>query len=306
MLRTELSIERWILYGGSYAANYALAIADQYPDRIESMILDSAYISRVGWQEYYVDSLTEPYRYLFEYCAPDSGCDKSAQSLRQRFWALTEKLEAEPVRLTIEIVSGYEVELLLDGDRLNAALMIGIYEPAIFIDFPAILTDLERDDYRSFEPYLRDYVGFLLDPYWGDISQMAHYCYEDKPSIDFERIEILIEQLPPGFIRDNARVGYDWPDHCARMGITETAPRAIPSRKIETPVLFLHGRLDLVTPLGNVRKITAWFDTFHLLEYDVGHGVLGNALCAHASAILFTLSPGADISTLDRNCREGS
>ena len=290
-LREALGIPGWVLYGVSYAANYALAIADEYPDRVASMVLDSAYVSRVPWHEYYLDSITRPYRYLYDYCSLDIDCRRPEENIRERFWALTEKLESDPVRLAVEVEPGGKVELLLDGDRFNAALINGIYDAKIFSDFPRIVSRLEQGDYSVFEPYLQAYVGFLLDPDWGDISQMAHYCADDKPAVDFARIETLIEQLPAGFIRDNARVGFDWPDQCGRMGLGDADLHSVPSRKLDIPVLFVHGQLDLVTPVGNVRKIAGYFENFHLLVFDVGHGVLGSSTCAHVATNVFLRYP---------------
>ncbi len=45
-LRKALSISRWILFGGSWGAALALAYAQQYPDRVSSIVLRAVFTAR--------------------------------------------------------------------------------------------------------------------------------------------------------------------------------------------------------------------------------------------------------------------
>jgi pimeloyl-ACP methyl ester carboxylesterase len=85
-LRRAAGIERWVLFGVSYAANYALTIANEFPDSVESMVLDSAYVSRVGYHETFIEQTTRPYRLLFNYCNYDPDCKEPIDNVKARFW----------------------------------------------------------------------------------------------------------------------------------------------------------------------------------------------------------------------------
>ena len=301
-LRKAAGVERWALLGVSYGANYALKIADLYPETVESLVLDSAYVSKIGLHEYFLESVLGPYELLFDYCDVDPECERPIANIENRFWDLEQKFDADPVMLTVRLENGEAVEILLDGDRFVGAIMLAIYNPLIFRDLPGIITGLERGDLSNIEIYVEDYVRYLLDPSWSDISQMAHYCNEEKAQIDFTRIEALLDRLPAGFIRENARLAVEWPDQCDRMLIEETAPVAIPSRRSTIPTLFLHGYLDVITPLENVRKITRYFGDYRLLVLNVGHGVLPSAGCSRTATAKFLSDPDVSSEQLNRYC----
>lgn len=45
-LRTELGIERWLVFGGSWGSTLALAYAEQHPDRVSEMVLMAIALTR--------------------------------------------------------------------------------------------------------------------------------------------------------------------------------------------------------------------------------------------------------------------
>jgi pimeloyl-ACP methyl ester carboxylesterase len=291
-LRQVAGIERWVLFGVSYAANYALTIADEYPATVESMVLDSSYVSRIGFHENYIEEITRPYQMLFDYCIYDPDCRQPIANLEERFWALYSGLNKHPIPLELENVDNSDrFPMLLDGERFLSAIMEGIYDVQIFRDLPHIITELENGKSYSLTPYLWLHVDYMLNPYWGDVSDMAHYCYEQKPQIDFARIREQFDRLPSGYIRDNAPLMLDWPDHCEQMQIHEAAPKLVPSQRLAMPTLFLHGNLDSVTPLSSVRKILHYFKRAQLLTFDLGHSVLTSSYCARNSMALFIADP---------------
>lgn len=291
-LRQAAEIERWVLLGVSYGANYALTIANEYPNTVESMVLDSSFVSRIGLQESYIELMTRPYRMLFNYCKYDPDCKQPIDKVKSRFWALYQKLNQTPMPVELEYIQGEEkFSLVLDGERFLAAVMQGIYGIEIFKDLPEIINELENGEYHSLEPYLWLHVDYMLDPNWGDVSSMAHYCYEEKPQIDFAEIRARFDQLPTGYIQDTAEFFLEWPDLCEQMQILQTAPKLIPSRRLSPPTLFLHGRLDRVTPLTSVRKIMHFFRQAHLLIFDLGHSILTSSSCARNSMTVFVNDP---------------
>ncbi len=291
-LRRVTGVERWVLLGISYGANYALTIADEFPDRVESMVLDSAFVSRVAYHERYIEWMTRPYRLLFNYCKHDPDCQQPIPRVKERFWALYEKLNKTPISMEFEYaVDQDKIALVLDGERFLDAIMQGIYGVEIFRDLPRIITDLENGDHRSLHPYLWLHVDYMLHPTWGDVSEMAHYCYETRPFTDFDLIRSQFAELPAGYLRDNAEFFLDWPDHCEQMNIREAAPRLIPSQKLVIPTLFLHGKLDSITPLSSVRSIQRYFKNAHVLTFDLGHSILTSSDCALDMIAIFIADP---------------
>ena len=296
-LRRTIGIDRWVLLGISYGANYALTLADLYPDTIEAMVLDSAYVARTDTSQRYLDWLIKPYQRLFDYCEYDPQCDAPLPRVRERFWKLHASLERDP--LVIDFAHGRDrIALVLDGARFLEAIMQGVYGVEIYRDLPRIITQLERGEYSALRPYLRQHVDYMLDTDWGDVSEMAHYCYETGPFMDYERIRASFAELPPGHLRDTAEFFLDWPDHCAQMKIDSAAPQLVPSRPVQAPTLFLHGRFDSITPLAHVLEIQEYFQRPQLVGFDLGHSILTSSHCALGSAAKFIDNPAIPYAQL--------
>lgn len=291
-MRRAAGIKQWVLVGVSYAANYAITIANEYPDSVESMALDSARVLRVRLHDRYIETIAGPYQKLFRYCDHDPACEQPLANLEKRFWSLYRKLSEEPAQVRIDHASQAEkITLTLNGERFLAAMLQGVYGIEIFKDLPNIITELESGNSYSIEPYLWLHVDYMLDRSYGDVSATAHYCYEEEPFIDFEHIETLIDELPPGYLQDTARLMLGWPDYCKRMQITETASKVLPTRPIPTPTLFLHGKLDTITPLSDITNIQPFFENHRLLTLALSHSILSSSECARERAARFIENP---------------
>jgi len=287
-LRLAANVDQWVLLGVSYGSTYAQTITEMFPGSVESMILDSATFPRIKAHHDFIRRTTRPYQKLFNYCDNDPACTEADKNMENRIWALVQKLSDEPIFMLLENpYSDGVIPFLLNGDRLIGAMFEGIYGVEIFSELPAIIADLEARRQDRIKPYVMSYVEYMLDRSWGDVSATSHYCYEDKPFIDFEQIESLIEELPEGYIRNSARYFESWSRYCDRMKIESAAPVLVPSEPFPVPTLFLHGRFDGVTPLSDVENNRSGFINHQLVTFDQSHSILTADDCAEQLAGLF-------------------
>jgi len=287
-MRIAANVEQWVLLGVSYGSTYAQTIAELFPESIAAMVLDSATFPRVKAHHDFVRRTITPYRKLFNYCDSDPVCTEPDRNMEKRIWALVEKLSEKPVFMLLDNpYSDSVIPFNLNGDRLIGALFEGIYGVEIFSELPAIVSDLESRRQESIKPYVLSYVEYMLDRTWGDVSATAHYCFEDKPFIDFQQINELIEELPEGYIRTSARYYESWSKYCDRMEIDTVAPVLVPSEPFPMPTLFLQGRFDGVTPLSDVEANRSYFTNNRLLTFDRSHSILTADDCAEELAAKF-------------------
>lgn len=301
-MRMAAGIDQWVLLGVSYGTTYALTIAELFPDSIEAMVFDSATFAKIKPHHNFVQRTTMPYRQLFNYCDNDPDCAKPDPDIESRIWALVEELSAEPILMILEDpFNGGAIAFNLNGDRLIAVLLNSVYSTEIFSELPDIVSDLQQREQDSIEPYVLSYVSYMLDRAWGDVSASAHYCYEDKPFIDFQQIEQLIGELPRGYIRESARYFDNWSKYCNQMNFKTMAPVLVPSRPLQIPTLFLQGRFDSVTPLSDVEANRADFSNHQLLTFDLSHSILTADECAEKLAAVFIEQHKIDASDLSCN-----
>lgn len=301
-LRNTLEIKQWILIGVSYASIYAQTIVREYPTRVQALILDSAAFPNLPASEDFVAHTMAPYEALFDYCAAVPTCETPLEGLEERLWQLVDAFNKSP--LITEVIHPYEgkkIEVMVNGHRLIESLIDGTYGEAIFHELPEIITELEQRKSTALEPFVHNYLGYLLDTTYGDISAVSHYCYETKPFIDIAQMREGARDLPAGFIRDYAQLSIDWPDLCDALGVAAGEPRLGVPLQTEVPTLFLHGELDPITRLVDVRSQLAHFSRGVVVTFPLSHDVLSSDQCAESVAAKFVENPFIEETAL--TCR---
>lgn len=274
-LRTAMGVGQWVLYGASYASVYAQLYTRDYPDRIDSMILDSATFLDTPRHEVLVREFTEPFKRLFSYCQVAAGCvADDSRRIETRFWNLVRLLDRKPVRVEVSLTDNEPVVVVLTGWRFLDSMLWGVYEEKIFSEFPKILDELERGETRTVRPYVEDLLAYLLDETFGDISASSHFCIDRKPYENELKIKEAIERIPYAYARDIARLGLEYADYCAQMSIPPAAEGLDKPVVTDVPTLFIHGELDSITLLDHVNKRRLNFSNSHLVTSAQAHIVL--------------------------------
>lgn len=276
LLRETVGVKQWALIGVSYGAVYAQTIAKLFPDSVEAMILDSPAFPNLKLDSRFIDRTMAPYHALYDYCNADSACSQPLDNFIERLWALYDKLSANPIEIqTYHPVTGEDLLFVLNGERFIGVLIDGVYGEDIFKDLPKIIADLEKGKHASIVRYVDDYATFLFDTHYGDLSATAHYCYDDKPYINFDALQPLIAEIPEPQIQETMRLSLEWPDLCDDMGEFHSNPLVASPLVTDIPTLFLNGKLDSITPLDDVIAQQKNFSGSYVKTFEVSHGILG-------------------------------
>ena len=295
LMRKAAKIKQWVLFGVSYSTMYAQFVANEFPDSVESMVLDSAVFPNIKGHHNFIARTMAPYRALLNYCETSSECVAPLQDLEQRIWYLHKRLNQYPLNVTIP--HPYEADtlrVLLNGERFLSAIMMGVYGEKIFEDIPRIINELEAGQYESLVPYLEAYLMYSLDTQYGDISAEAHFCYEDKAFTDFDLMKQLAHELPAGYIRDTTLLVLNWPDYCDKMQIPPGNSKVATIKPNDIPMLFVHGELDTITLLNDVLEQKSNYNQSQLVTFPVSHSVLSADVCAEYTSAEFIANPTKD------------
>ncbi|MEM7082468.1 MAG: alpha/beta fold hydrolase [Pseudomonadota bacterium] len=301
-LRRAAQIERWVLYGGSYGTVYAQLYARQFPQHVESMILDSATFLDIPYHEIFVRDMTRPYEQLFGYCSQHE-CDEamSPPDIERTFWSLVAQLDETPLEMVVHHpFTGSQERVVLTGWRFLDSVVWATYGEDIFPTFPSLLQDMQRGDTTRLTPHVEELLYFLLDHSYGDISASAHFCVDKKPYIDQPALERAISTIPYSYVRNIAAMSMRFSDYCDDMNIPVLATDLADPILTDVPTLFIHGELDSVTLLEHVEERVVHFSNHHLAVSAQSHIVLDDP-CVQQVARQFVVN--ALNQPLDANCR---
>ena len=144
-LRKALKLEQWNVYGLSYGTELALSMVRDHPEGIRSLIIDAVLppsAVSLGWVW---TNANEAINNVFRACADQPACAAKYGDLSAQFTAAVQKLEANPLTMTVK-VPGTETstKVVLDGGAL--ANWIGsLPDPVVpLTSIPAAISALTR------------------------------------------------------------------------------------------------------------------------------------------------------------------
>ncbi len=289
LLRQQLQIKKWNLYGVSYGSRYALTLAREYPNTVESMVLDATVFPNIRYMDRYAEDLEDAFERLIAICADSPPCLDALENPEQRFWSLVDSLKSNPVQITIEHpFNNQKLDMVLSADRFLSVLYDALYDAEQFSEIPQIIADLENNEPGVFEEKVNDWIEFQTNPDFGDASAAAHFCYEESPFIDYRKAIESAARLRPQ-LRESAIALLEYSrEKCTRLPVPAAPP--IEGQPVVTniPTLFLHGALDPVLPVEYLEQQLVHFSqSDYEIFNEISHSIVGVHPCGETMAGAF-------------------
>lgn len=289
LLRQQLRIKKWNLYGVSYGSRYALTLAREYPETVDSMVLDATVFPNVRYMDRYAENLEDAFERLISICADSAPCLNELVNPEQRFWSLVDALKRNPVQITIEHpLNKQKLNMVLNADRFLSILYVALYDAEQFSEIPQIIVSLENDQLGAFEEKVNDWLEFQTDASFGDASAAAHFCYEESPFIDYPKAIEAAAGLRPQLSESAVALLKYSREQCARSHVPAAPP--IEGRPVVTdiPTLFLHGALDPVLPVEYLEQQLVHFSqSDYEIFSEISHSIVGVHPCGETMAGAF-------------------
>lgn len=294
-LRRALGYEQWNLLGLSYGTRLALTIMRDDPDGVRSVVLDSVYPPQVS-------PVDEPTRFdraldlVFSVCADDSACAVEHPDLRERFFALVEQLDADPIIITVfDEVDGIQREMLIDGITLTELVFEGLYTAGIIRLLPQAIAEIEDGTYITITRIAAYSFGQRESFSLG--MHFAVQCHEEYPFTTSDQYAAAIEPYPE--LSDYFLAALFYGDNALEMcelwpaGVGDDIENEPVSSDL--PTLVLAGQFDPITPPSWGRSAAETLTNSYFFEIpSIGHGAVFEHVCPQSMAREFLHDPTAE------------
>ncbi len=299
-IRQAGSYEKLVLYGTSYGTKVAERYAQEYPGRVEALVLDSV-VPPNGPEAFDETTFAAVPRVLSQLCS-GGACARITPDPVHDLGRLVRRMGGGSVRGRVIDGHGVARTTRVSSDDLLAILMEGDFDPILRAEFPAAVRSAVRGDTAALARLIKRAEGagegegeeslsegFDVPLYYSTICDETTFPWNRAASSKKRFSEALAALRAQGssafapFTTSNALSLSDVPE-CAAWPLTSTGPEVDTAPLPDVPTLILSGADDLRTPTANAQAVAAQIpDASLLVVPNTGHSVLGSdpTPCAH-------------------------
>ncbi len=316
------------MYGDSYGTFFAQVFAGRHPNRVRSVILDSAYPT-YGESAWY-PTQTQAMQHAFDLaCRRSAACKNGGASFLWTLRRVLSKVRANPWRGVSHDADGRQARVVVNGPTLVAVAFGATYGPAFYREMTAAMRSGLRGDRAPLLRLVAEALGGGTDA--GDPLEYSEgldaavachdypqlYDMTASPALRARQYAAALAQRArtrpatygPFTVREYARSDWQSLDWCTRWPSAPSSnpagPPTPPSGSYSSvPVLVLSGDMDSITTPAEGTQITEQFpnaqqvvlrNSFHVTAM----GDIDN--CAQRLVRAFVKSPGP-LSAGQRAC----
>ncbi len=269
------------LYGGSYGTTLALSVMRDHPEVLRSVILDTVTPTDVDLSAAWGANAERALNLVFDQCATDAVCNSVFPNLKEVFFEVVARFDAEPLILQVTHPdTGEPVEFRANGSDLIAGVITMLYHPDQIPMVPAAIYSV----YLGQTDVLAPAAAASLHEGSTNGAFVAFRCHDDTLATAPEVVEAAIAAIDPR-LQTFSTARYD--DELARCAAWDAAAPAKPFElepvTSTIPTLLLSGELDPVTPPAwGEQAARTIAPSYHYVFPGIGHG--GNAFSTDCGA----------------------
>jgi pimeloyl-ACP methyl ester carboxylesterase len=291
-LRRALGYDQVNLWGGSYGTRLALEVMRRYPDGLRSVVLDAVYPPDV---DLYVEAPANFRRALdrlFDACSGNPVCSDAHPHLRQTFFSMIGRLNAQPVLLESEDpFTGDLRQTYVNGNTILALTFQLLYDSRLRYLLPQQFEAASQGDYRAFElaiAALTQSVGLSSRG-----MMLSVQCHEELAFSSPEAIRAEVEKHSEvRGIYTSSLLGELAYRVCEEWGAGRAEATANEPVASDVPTLLMTGEFDPITPPAWGRRAAETLSRGYVFEYPgVGHGASALPGCPQQMLVAFLADP---------------
>ncbi|UCC77559.1 MAG: alpha/beta fold hydrolase [Anaerolineales bacterium] len=292
-IRIALGYEQVNLVGGSYGSLLAQAVMRDHPQGIRSVVINSVLPLEKSFSVEASATSADAILRLLNACEADGACSTVYPDLQEVLFAIIERLNAEPVPITVtNPLDGQSYQALLSGEAVLGNLVTFLYLTQITPVLPQAIYNVYNGDYELMTQLSSTRLALLDLTSRG--MMMSVLCTDDligRTPDDLLNVRAALPQQLVSSAAPEVVVEYGIFGICGNWPVQQ-APASVKEPLVsDIPTLVLEGEFDPVTPPEYGQLVASYLANSYFFEFPgVGHDVLSIA-CARMTAGAFINDP---------------
>ena len=298
-IRQALGYKTLNLYGISYGTRLALTVMRDFPQAVQSTVIDSVVPLEVDDIAGYIPDTERVFKQLWDSCASSTQCNSAYPNLENVFYQTVDKLNAKPIKVTSRtspLSKGYPV--VIDGNALIDALFQAFYVTEVIPYLPEVI-------YQARDGQVDTIAAFLLELTGENsvISYGMYYSVDCQEEVAFttpDKVKAAAQGVPPQLITAEMPGNDSEFDVCNAWGAGKAPAIENQPVKSDIPTLVMAGTFDPVTPPAYSKQVADELSKSVYVEIpNSGHGASLSGACPFQLVTNFFNQP---TQQLDSSC----
>lgn len=287
VIAEALGYERIDFYGVSYGSLLGLHLMRDHPETLRSVILDAVVPTQLNFVPEVAVLQERLWSEIFDQCSADPVCSTDYPDLEDRFYALVDRLDDEPLTVIVgDPETGARAEARLTGSALLELLYGLAYQTGNYAFVPRMIADVERGDLTAVEFY---WPMIAFDRTFSEGMYYSVLCAEDA---DFTVADAELDTVRPAFAEPTEEFLEFVLEVCDLLGVEELDDVVDEPVVSDIPTLLLSGRFDPITPPSNAELAAATLSNSTDVVHPYGaHGVAFGDPCIDGIVTDFLSDP---------------
>lgn len=254
-LKTVLKIDKWNVYAVSYGTYTAQVYANDFPQDIKSLILDSSISDIAQYYNHNTENYMNSLKKVFSACENDPNCNKQYPNLENVYFETIDQLSKNPITVKVDpniIPSG---EFTYNAEDFKIAIQQSLYQKKLIEVLPLLITEFHNGNKTTLSSLVTAFSGAL------GLDYGQYYCVSCNEAVPnnsvaaFNKDGVDYKKLKGGlsFYKSDFVVCDKWNLGAAKQTSLNDLSNL---STLTAPVLVFAGNFDPITPAEN-GKVTA-------------------------------------------------
>jgi pimeloyl-ACP methyl ester carboxylesterase len=270
-LKEVLGYDNWNVYSMSYGTYTAQVYANDYPQDIKALILDSSISDISQYYNHNTSNYMRSLKKVFDACENDIVCNKKYPNLENLYYNTITKLDKNPITVDIDnkvIGSG---KFTYNVEDFKIAIQQSLYNKKLIEVLPLLITEFNKGNKGTLSSLVASFSRALGLDYGVYYSVSCNEAIPFNSISEFDKNAYNFNKLKGGlsFYRSDFSVCNNW-----NFGVDQprVANELFQLSKLASQVLVFSGAFDPITPPSNGKVTVGKFKNRFLVNAPIyGH-----------------------------------
>ncbi|AZJ35278.1 alpha/beta fold hydrolase [Tenacibaculum singaporense] len=271
-LKASLGYKKWSVYGVSYGTHVAQVYASNYPNDVESLILDSPISSISSYYEKNTDGFMNSLLKVFKKCKDDPACNSRYNNIETMFFDVIRDLETNPITVKVDAKFLKSGKFTFNSEDFKVVIQQALYHKQMIEIVPLLISQFKERNKKALSNLVPSFASLLSMDYG------VYYCFSCEEILPLNSISKFNKESYKYKGLDGGVAFYESDFKvCEKWGEIEKdslfkVNNSTKNLKINIPTIIISGEYDPITPSTNGSELKAKLTESKFLEIPTyGH-----------------------------------